>query len=39
MKKWKAVPPGAKAGAAFDLLILAALLIPLRGSIEPLLGQ
>ncbi len=31
---WKAVPPGAKFGAIFDLLTLAALLSPLRERIE-----
>ncbi len=30
---WHSVPPGAKIGAAFDLLVLAVLLLPLRESV------
>ncbi len=35
---WLAVPPGAKAGAVFDLIILALLLSPLRGMIEQVIN-
>lgn len=30
---WNTVPPGAKIGAAFDLLVLAVLLTPLQGKL------
>ena len=35
---WNTVPPGAKLGAVFDVIIIAVLASPLRGQIIKLIG-
>jgi hypothetical protein len=35
---WNSVPPGAKIGAAFDVILLVVLLTPLKDWLLPLLG-
>ena len=35
---WNTVPPGAKVGAIFDVIVIVVLLLPLRGKLFELIG-